>query len=80
MDQAMWLARILLMQAGAFLAARGIGDEALWQAVAGGILAIGTAVWSYIARRQALATVPADVAAQLKLQETIKAATLAGRA
>lgn len=51
MDQAMWLARMLGMQAGAALAARGIGDEALWEAVLGGLLAIGNAVWSWQARK-----------------------------
>jgi hypothetical protein len=80
MDQAMWLARVLLLQAGGFLAARGIGDAALWEAVAGAILAGGAAVWSWYARKRALAAVPPEVQAKLKLEETIKAAALAGRA
>ena len=80
MDQFMWLARVLLLNVGGWLSARGFGDAALWEAIAGGALSVGAAVWSWHARRQALATVPPDVRAQLKLQQTIEAARLAGRA
>ena len=80
MEQAMWLARVMLLNAGGWLAARGFGDAALWEAVAGALLTAGAAVWSWYARKRALASVPPDVAAQMKLQDTIRAATLAGRA
>ena len=80
MEQAMWLARVLLLNAGGWLTARGIGDAPLWEAVVGALLTLGAAGWSWYARKRALAVVPPDVAAQLKLQETIRAATLAGRA
>lgn len=82
MDQAMWLARVLLLNAGGWLAARGVGDAALWEAVAGAIITAGAAVWSWYARKRALAAVPADVAAQLKLQEALRQAQagMAGRA
>lgn len=79
MDQAMWLARILLLQAGGFLAARGIGDAPLWEAVAGAVLAGGAAVWSWHARRQALASVPPDAAAQIKAAQVIIGETVGRR-
>jgi hypothetical protein len=58
MDQALWLVRITLLQAGSVLAARGIGDETLWQAVTGAIISSGAAFWSWRARQAALAAEP----------------------
>ena len=58
MDNVFWLARMALVAGGAAAASAGHGDAALWEAVTGGALAAGGAVWSYIARRKALATVP----------------------
>lgn len=75
MDSMLWLVRILLMNGGTYLAARGYGDTELWGHVAGAVVAIVGAVWSYIARRQALAETPPNVAAQLKAaQVTAEAA------
>ncbi len=47
-----WLLRMALQWAGAALAARGIGDDALWQAVGGSVIGLGGAVWSYRSRQQ----------------------------
>lgn len=52
MDHALWLLRVALMSGGSALASRGIGDAAMWEAVAGGVVALAGAVWSYLARRQ----------------------------
>jgi hypothetical protein len=80
MEQAMWLARIALLNAGGWLTARGIGDAPLWEAVAGALITAGAAAWSWYARKRALAVVPPDVQARLKLQETLEAARATGRA
>lgn len=58
MDQGLWLARVLLLQLGGVLTARGIGDAALWEAVAGGVIGVGTAAWSWHARQAALKAPP----------------------
>lgn len=58
MDQALWLARVLLLQAGAVMASRGIGDAAMWEAVTGGAISVAAALWSYRARQAALAAPP----------------------
>ena len=50
-----WLARMALQWAGAAMAARGYGDEALWQAVGGALMAASGALWSWRARRAQLA-------------------------
>jgi hypothetical protein len=44
--------------AGVALAARGYGDEALWQAVGGALLTIGGAVWSWHSRKAQIAMEP----------------------
>ena len=55
---ALWAARMVMQWAGVALAARGYGDEALWQAVFGAVLTIGGAVWSYAARKRQIAMEP----------------------
>lgn len=79
MEQAMWLARIALLNAGGWLTARGIGDAPLWEAVAGALITAGAAVWSWYARKRALAEVPPDVAAQLKAAQVIVGETVGRR-
>lgn len=51
MDQAMWFARMALLHGGGWLAARGYGDAAFWEAAAGIVSAAIGAVWSYRARK-----------------------------
>lgn len=58
MDSMLWLIRMVLMNGGTYLAARGYGDAALWEAIAGGVAAIAGAIWSFFARQQALAAPP----------------------
>jgi hypothetical protein len=58
MDTALWALRMALVALGAVMAKAGIGDAALWEAVTGAVLAVAGAVWSYVARQKALATVP----------------------
>lgn len=58
MDTALWFLRLALVGLGASLTKSGIGDEALWEVVAGATVAIVGAVWSFVARQQALATPP----------------------
>jgi hypothetical protein len=58
MGSAAWVARMALQWAGAALAARGVGDEALWQAVGGALMTLGGAVWSWNARRKQIAMEP----------------------
>lgn len=53
-----WLARMALQWAGAALAARGYGDEALWQAIGGALMAGVGAVWSWQARKAQIAMEP----------------------
>lgn len=55
---ATWLARMVLQWAGAAMAARGFGDEALWQAVGGALMAAGGAFWSWRARQAQIAMEP----------------------
>lgn len=58
MDTALWAVRMAGIQGGAILAAKGYGDEALWEGVTGVLaLAVSTA-WSWCARRQALKAAP----------------------
>ena len=66
MDTILWLIRVAGMSLGPALAARGIGDEALWSEVAGATAFVASAVWSYLARQQAVATVPPAVRAELE--------------
>lgn len=79
MEQAMWLARVVLLAGGGALTARGIGDAPMWEAITGGILSAGAAVWSYYARKQALATLPPDAAAQVQAANTIIRETVGRR-
>lgn len=65
MDQVLWLLRVALMSGGSALASRGIGDAGLWEAVAGAVVAIAGAVWSYFARQSAIAAPPPGMAEQL---------------
>jgi hypothetical protein len=53
-----WGVRMALQWAGVALAARGYGDETLWQAVGGALLTAGGAAWSWRARKAQIATVP----------------------
>ena len=52
---AMWLLRMIMLQLGAWMTARGFGDDATWQAVTGGVLALGTMVWSWYATKAQIA-------------------------
>lgn len=51
---AQWAARMLLQWAGAALAARGYGDDALWQAIGGAVITAVGAAWSWHARKARL--------------------------
>lgn len=64
MEQAqfMWLLRMLLLPVSGWLTARGIGDEALWEAVIGLLIGGATAVWSWRARRALAAAAPPGAA------------------
>lgn len=53
-----WMARMAIQWAGAALAARGLGDEALWQAVGGALITAAGAAWSWNARRRQIAMEP----------------------
>lgn len=44
--------RLGIQWAGGALAVRGIGDDALWQAVGGGVITAAGALWSYMERRK----------------------------
>ncbi len=79
MEQAMWLARVLLLNAGGWLAARGFGDAALWEAVAGAAITAGAAAWSWYARKQALAALPPEAEAQIKAAQVIIGETVGRR-
>jgi hypothetical protein len=78
-EQVMWFARVALLNAGGWLAARGVGDAALWEALAGALVTAGAATWSWYARKRALASVPPAVAAQMKLDEVLRNTVLPGR-
>lgn len=67
--QIMWLLRMLLVSAGGWLAGKGIGDAALWEAVTGAVLGLAGAVWSFQARR--------SMAAQAAAAVSVEAAVLA---
>jgi hypothetical protein len=54
----LWAVRMAIISGGAALTARGFGDATVWEAVAGGAVALAGAVWSWRARKQQLATVP----------------------
>lgn len=58
---ALWFVRMAMLQLGAVMTARGIGDEATWQAVTGGALALGTMTWSWVATRKQIAQPPPGV-------------------
>ena len=55
---ALWAARMALTSGGGWLAARGYGDAELWQSLAGAIMGVGGAAWSFFARRRQLAAAP----------------------
>lgn len=44
--------RLAIQYAGVALAARGYGDEALWQAIGGALLTAAGATWSWFATRK----------------------------
>ncbi len=79
MDLFMQVFRMALLAGGSALAARGIGDVALWGEIAGGILAIVGAVWMRYARKQALAALPPEAEAQIKAAQTIIGETVGRR-
>jgi hypothetical protein len=58
---AMWLVRMIMLQLGAWMTARGFGDDATWQAVTGGVLALGTMIWSWYATKAQIAAPPPGV-------------------
>lgn len=58
---ALWLVRMVMLQLGAAMTARGIGDEATWTAISGGVLALGTMLWSWWATKQQIAQPPPGV-------------------
>jgi len=59
---ALWAVRMMLLWAGGWLAARGIGDNELWGGLAdagsGALVAMAGALWSWRARRAQLAAEP----------------------
>jgi len=55
---ALWAIRMALVSIGASLAQRGIGDEATWQDIAGGAVAVVGLVWSWFARKAQRAEMP----------------------
>ena len=55
---ALWAVRMVLQWAGVALAARGYGDEALWQAVGGALMTAGGAALSWRARKAQIAAEP----------------------
>ncbi len=79
MEQAMWLARVVLLAGGGALTARGIGDAPMWEALTGAIISAGAAVWSWYARKKALAALPPEAEAQIKAAQTIIGETVGRR-
>jgi hypothetical protein len=79
MDHILWLVRVALLAFGGALTAWGIGDAAMWEAVAGGLMAAVSAAWSWWARRAALATIPPEAAAKLKAVDLAQMARGLGR-
>lgn len=55
---AAWMARMALQWIGAAMAARGFGDEGLWSALSGAVLAAGGALWSWQSRKAQIAMDP----------------------
>jgi hypothetical protein len=55
---ALWLLRMALMAAGNILVSRGLADAETVTGVVGGVLAIAGAMWSWQARKAALASEP----------------------
>ena len=60
-DTFLWAIRIVMVGIGSALAQKGIIDNDTWTQITSGVLTIGGAVWSYFARKSALATDPAEV-------------------
>jgi hypothetical protein len=58
---ALWAVRMIMLQLGAAMTARGIGDEATWTAITGGVLALGTMLWSWRATKAQIAAPPHGV-------------------
>lgn len=58
---AMWAVRMIMLQIGAAMTARGIGDEATWTAVTGGVLALVAMLWSWRATKAQIAAPPPGV-------------------
>jgi hypothetical protein len=62
MGAALWAVRMLLLFAGGWLSARGVGDSQLWDGLAnhlaGPLVMIGASLWSYRARQAQLAHIP----------------------
>lgn len=58
----LWAVRMLLVSGGGWMASRGIGDSELWSGLAdvgaGAIVSAVGALWSWYARRAALAAEP----------------------
>ena len=54
----LWALRMGLTTGGGWLASRGYGDAGLWDALGGAVLAAIGAVWSWRARKAALAAEP----------------------
>lgn len=79
MDNALWFVRVALLAIGGALTAWGIGDAAMWEAIAGGVVAALSAVWDWRARRAALATIPPEAAAKLKAVDLAQMARGLGR-
>jgi uncharacterized protein YneF (UPF0154 family) len=80
MDDAKMAARLAVQLIGGALMARGLGDAAIWEAVAGLVVALVGFFVSRRARRQALATVPPDAAAKLQALNVLEMARAMGRA
>jgi hypothetical protein len=58
---ALWAVRMILLQIAGYLTARGIGDEATWAAIIGGVLSAVTLIWSWRATKAQIAAPPPGV-------------------
>jgi uncharacterized membrane protein len=52
-DQINGLVRTIIAAVGGYFAVKGIGDEAMWTAIAGGVGVVAAAVWSWWAKKPA---------------------------
>lgn len=57
-DTLLWFARMVLVAVGGALVSRGYVDNETWVQVTAGVLTAAGSIWSYLARKQALAATP----------------------